>query len=117
MRTSQSVKEQQRAYAQRLLTALREELALRDVPAVLVVAEDGRPALDVTDSRCRMRRVFVQLPFCWFYWGDQSDERVSFLKMPIAVDRIEQAAREGWHEGEQGELSIDLDKIVDAYRG
>ncbi|MFI7438658.1 hypothetical protein [Nonomuraea indica] len=117
MRTSQSVKEQQRAYAQRLLTALGKELALRDVPAVLVVAQDGRPALDVTDSRGRMRRVFVQLPFCWFYWGDQGDERVSFLQMPVAVDRIEQAAREGWREGEQGELSIDLNKIVDAYRG
>ncbi|MGP3962720.1 hypothetical protein ACTWPT_42680 [Nonomuraea sp. 3N208] len=117
MRTSQTVKEQQKAYAQRLLTELGKRLAMREVVAVLVVAEDGRPALDVTDSRCRMRRVFVHLPFCWFYWGDQGDERVSFLKMSGAVDRIEQAAREGWREGEQGELSIDLNKIVDAYRG
>lgn len=117
MPTSKTVKEQQRAYAERLLTALGRELAERDVTAVPVVAEDGRPALDVTDSRCRMRRVFVQLPFCWFYWGDQGDERVSFLQMPAAVDRIERAAREGWRDGEQGELSIDLNKMLDAYRG
>lgn len=117
MRTSQTVKEQQKAYAQRLLSELGKQLAVREVTAVLVVAEDGRPALDVTDSGCRMRRVFVHLPFCWFYWGDQGDERVSFLQMSTAVDRIEQAARGGWREGEQGELSIDLSKIVDAYRG
>ncbi|MFI6790922.1 hypothetical protein ACIBG4_26705 [Nonomuraea sp. NPDC050383] len=117
MQTSKSVKEQQRAYAERLLTALGKELARREVTAVLIVARDGRPALDVTDSRCRMRRVFVQLPFCSFYWGDQGDERVSFLQMPAAVDRIEQAARDGWHDGEQQELSIDFNKMLDAYRG
>ncbi|MEU8252265.1 hypothetical protein [Nonomuraea sp. NPDC048916] len=116
MQPSQIVKEKQRAYAQQLLTALREELAARVVAAVLVVTEDGRPALDVTDSRGRSRRVFVHLPFCWFYWGDQHDERVTFLRLPAAVDRIEQAAHDGWHEGEQGELGVDLSKIVDAYR-
>ncbi|WP_433512898.1 hypothetical protein ACQP2T_56110 [Nonomuraea sp. CA-143628] len=117
MPPSKTIKEQQRAYAERLLTALGSQLAMREVTVVLIVAEDGRPALDVTDSRCRMRRVFVQLPFCWFYWGDQDDERVSFLQMPAAVERIEQAARAGWRAGEQGELSIDLNKMLDAYRG
>ncbi|MBT2226051.1 hypothetical protein [Nonomuraea sp. NEAU-A123] len=117
MQTSKSIKEQQRAYAERLLTALGEQLTSRSVTTVLIVAPDGRPALDVTDSRCRMRRVFVHLPFCWFYWGDQDDERVSFLQMAGAVDRIERAVREGWREGEQGDLSVDLNKILDAYRG
>ncbi|MEV4104170.1 hypothetical protein AB0J42_28310 [Nonomuraea sp. NPDC049649] len=117
MHTSKTIKEQQRAYAERLLSALGKHLAKRDVTAVLIVTADGRPALDVTDSRGRMRRVFVHLSFCWFYWGDRSDERVSFLQMVGAVDRIEQAARDGWHEGEQGELTIDLDRILDAHRG
>ncbi|MFI6599137.1 hypothetical protein ACIBHX_23005 [Nonomuraea sp. NPDC050536] len=116
MQPSQVVKEKQRAYAQHLLTALREELATRAVTGVLVVTQDGRPALDVTDSRCRSRRVFVHLSFCWFYWGDQQDERVTFLRLPAAVERIEQAAQDGWREGEQGELSVDLSKIFDAYR-
>ncbi|MEU4548277.1 hypothetical protein [Nonomuraea dietziae] len=111
-----STLEHRRAYQQRLLTALREELTAREIPAVLVVTADGRPGLDVTDSRCRPRRVFVHLPFCWFYWGDQQDERVTFLRLPAAVDRIEQAARDGWSEGEQGELSMDLGKIADVYR-
>jgi hypothetical protein len=117
MHTSKTIREQQHAYAQRLLSALGKHLSQRDVPAVLIITADGRPALDVTDSRGRMRRVYVHLSFCWFYWGDQNDERVSFLQMAGAVDRIEQAARDGWHEGEQGELSINLDRILDAYRG
>ncbi|MGN9788820.1 hypothetical protein ACTMTF_46015 [Nonomuraea sp. ZG12] len=117
MQASQTVKEQQRAYTERLLTALGDELNARDVSAVLVGTPDGRPALDVIDSRCRMRRVFVHLSFCWFYWGDQDDERVSFLKMAGAVDRIEQAAEDGWHDGAQGDLKVDLDKILDGYRG
>lgn len=116
MLPSQVIKEKQRAYAQQLLTALREELTAHAITAVLVVVEDGRPALDVTDSRCRSRRVFVHLPFCWFYWGDQQDERVTFLRLPAAVDCIEQATQDGWHEGEQGELGVDLSKIADAYR-
>ncbi|MGI5285150.1 hypothetical protein ACQEVF_17700 [Nonomuraea polychroma] len=111
-----SIKEQQAAYAQRLLTMLRDELIERQITAVLVVAADGRPGLDVTDSRFRTRRVFAHLAFCWFYWGDREDERVTSLRMPVAVERIEQAARDGWHEGEQGELGMDLSRIVDAYR-
>ncbi|MEU8404471.1 hypothetical protein AB0C28_55675 [Nonomuraea sp. NPDC048892] len=111
-----NVKEQQRAYAERLLTALREELVEREVTAVLVVAEDGRPGLDVTDSRFRTRRVFVHVAFCWFYWGDLEGERVTCLRRAVAVERIEQAVRDGWHEGEQGELSMDLSRIFDAYR-
>ncbi|MGP4101812.1 hypothetical protein [Nonomuraea sp. KM90] len=117
MRNSQTIKEQQRAYAERLLVALGEQLGAQGVPHVLVVTQDGRPALDVTDSRCRVRRVFVHLPFCWFYWGDQQNERVSFLQMAVAVDRIEEAAQEGWADGEQGDLSVDLNKLLDAYRG
>ncbi|MEV4073001.1 hypothetical protein [Nonomuraea fuscirosea] len=117
MHISQSLKEQQRAYAERLLAALSEELQARRVTHVLVVTPDGRTTLDVTDSRGRVRRVFVHLPFCWFYWGDQQDERVSFLQMAAAVDRIEQAAQEGWADGEQGDLSVDLNKLLDAYRG
>ncbi|MEO3876102.1 hypothetical protein ABGB18_45675 [Nonomuraea sp. B12E4] len=117
MQISRTIKEQQRAYAERLLIALGKHLAERDITPVLIVTKDGRPALDVTDVRYRRRRVFVHLPFCWFYWGDQPDERVSFLEMASAVDRIERAAREGWREGEQGDLTIDLDKILDAYRG
>ncbi|MFD2357322.1 hypothetical protein ACFSTC_60680 [Nonomuraea ferruginea] len=81
MQTSKTIKDQQRAYAQRLLAALGKHLSARDVTAVLIITADGRPALDVTDRRGRMRRVFVHLSFCWFYWGDQNDERVSFLQM------------------------------------
>jgi hypothetical protein len=110
-----SMKERQHAYTQRLLTALRDELVGRDVPAVLVVAEDGQPGLDVTDSRFRVRRVFVHLAFCWFYWGDQGDERVTCLRLATAVQRIMQAAQDGWHEGEQGELGVDLHRILEAY--
>lgn len=117
MQKSQAIKEQQRAYAERLLVALGAQLGARGVTQVLVVTQGGRPALDVTDSRCRVRRVFVHLPFCWFYWGDQQDERVSFLQMADAVDRIEEAAREGWADGEQGDLSVDLNKLLDAYHG
>lgn len=116
MHTSKTVKEQQRAYAERLLTALGQQLAARSVTAVLVITQDGRAALDVNDSRGRMRRVFTHLSFCWFYWGDRLDERVSFLEMAGAVDRIEQAARDGWHEDEQGDLRVDLDQILNAYR-
>ncbi|MEV4109302.1 hypothetical protein [Nonomuraea sp. NPDC049695] len=111
-----SMNERQYAYAHRALTVLGDELTKRDVPAVLVAAEDGRPGLDVTDSRLRVRRVFVHSGFCWFYWGDQSDERVTCLRLGTAVERIAQATRDGWREGEQGELRIDLHRIVDAYR-
>jgi hypothetical protein len=110
------MRERQYAYAQRALTALGDELTKRDVPAALVVAQDGRPGLDVTDSQWRVRRVFVHPEFCWFYWGDQRDERVTCLRRGAAVERIAQAARDGWHEGEQGELRIDLRRIADAYR-
>ncbi|MGP3914257.1 hypothetical protein [Nonomuraea sp. 10N515B] len=116
MQTSQTIKEQQRAYVERLLIALGKQLAERGITPVLVTTQDGRPALDVTDIRYRTRRVFVHLPFSWFYWGDQHDERVSFLEMAGAVDRIEQAACQGWPEGEQGDLRIELDKILGAYR-
>ncbi|MEV4079104.1 hypothetical protein AB0J43_02270 [Nonomuraea fuscirosea] len=111
-----SIKEQQNAYAERLLTALRDELTKQGITAVLVIGEDGRPGLDVTDSRFRSRRVFAHLAFCWFYWGDQGDERVSSLRLPVAVERIVQAVQDGWNEGEQGELGVDLNRIADAYR-
>ncbi|MEV4219099.1 hypothetical protein [Nonomuraea sp. NPDC049725] len=117
MHTSKTLKEQQHAYTQRLLASLCKHLAERGIASVLVITQDGRPALDVTDTYCRTRRVFVHLSFCWFYWGDRNDERVSFLEMADAVDRIEEAAEEGWHEGEQGDLSINLDSILDTYRG
>ncbi|MFB9472390.1 hypothetical protein ACFFR3_23015 [Nonomuraea salmonea] len=117
MRKSQSIEEQQRAYAERLLLALAEQLGERGVTRVFVVTQEGRPTLDVTDCRGRVRRVFVHLPFCWFYWGDQQDERVSFLQMATAVDRIEEAAQAGWAEGEQGDLRVELSKLLDAYRG
>ncbi|WP_219501280.1 hypothetical protein [Nonomuraea ceibae] len=116
MQGRQIIKERQRAYAQELLTGLRQELTERDVPVVLGVTTDGRPALEVTDSQGRLRWIFAHLPFCWFYWGDQQNERVSFLRLPAAADRITEAARDGWREGDQGELGIDLSKIADAYR-
>ncbi|WP_237101679.1 hypothetical protein [Nonomuraea sp. MG754425] len=115
MQLSRTVKEQQQAYAKRLLLVLGKQLAARDITPVLVDTEDGRPALEVADIRHRTRRVFAHLPFCWFYWGDQHDERVSCLQMGDAVDRIERAVREGWPEGEQGDLRINLGKMLDAY--
>ncbi|MFD1935148.1 hypothetical protein ACFSKW_27110 [Nonomuraea mangrovi] len=106
----------QLAYQERLLTALRDELRARTIPAVLVIAEDGRPGLDVVDSRFRTRRVFVHLPFCWFYWGDQQDERVTCLRLFAAVERLAEVVADGWNEGEQGEIGVDLSKIVNAHR-
>jgi hypothetical protein len=116
MLPSQIARERQLAYCQQLLTGLREGLTERGITSVLVVSEDGRPALDVTDSRSRSRRIFVHLTFYWFYWGDRPDERVSFLRAEVAADRVAQAARHGWHQDEQGELGIDLSKITDVYR-
>ncbi|KAB8178340.1 hypothetical protein [Microbispora catharanthi] len=110
------VQKRQREYQEQLLTELRDELEQRGITAVLIVDEKNRPALDVTDSRLRPRRVYVHLAFLWFYWGDQHDERVSCLRLLPAADRIEKAARDGWREGEQGELGIDLTKILDAHR-
>lgn len=109
-------RERQYAYAQRALTALADELRKRGIPTVLSVTEDDRPGLDVTDSRLQVRRVFVHADFCWFYWGDQADERVTCLRPATAIERIAQAAQDGWHEGEQGELRIDLRRVADAYR-
>lgn len=110
------VHEQQRAYQQRLLTELRDELGTREITTVLIVDQDGRLSLEVLDSRFRTRRVYVHLAFLWFYWGDQLDECVSCLRLLPAADRIEKAARDGWRDGEQGELGIDLRKIANAYR-
>ncbi|MCK2213343.1 hypothetical protein MF672_005980 [Actinomadura sp. ATCC 31491] len=111
-----SVEERQYAYAQRALIALGDELKNRDVPVAFVVAEDGRPCLEVADVNSRVRRVFVHAGFCWFYWGDQGDERVTCLRLAAAVERIAQAAQDGWHDGEQGELCFNLHQIAEAYR-
>lgn len=116
MRVSKALKEKQRAYAQQLLASLGRQLASRGIEAELVTDQEERPRLEVADCRRRVRRVYAHLPFCWFYWGDQPDERVSFLNMDTAVNRVEEAARQGWHEGEQGELTIDFSKIAAAYR-
>ncbi|MEU4832677.1 hypothetical protein [Streptosporangium sp. NPDC023615] len=111
-----TVKENQYAYQVELLTALRNELINREVIAVLITDSKDRPCLDVTDSAFRPRRVYVHLPFLWFYWGDQHDERVSCLKLFPAADRIAEAAQASWRDGEQGELGLDLGQIVNAYR-
>ncbi|MFB9882075.1 hypothetical protein ACFFMN_29470 [Planobispora siamensis] len=111
------MKASQHAYQVELLTALRGELIDRNTTAVLIVDQKGRPCLDVTDHAFRTRRVYVHLAFQWFYWGDQADERVSCLHLLPAADQIVVAARTGWHEGEQGDLGLDLTKIIDAYRG
>ncbi|GAA3127423.1 hypothetical protein [Nonomuraea salmonea] len=117
MRKSQSIEEQQRAYAERLLLALAEQLGERGVTRVFVVTQEGRPTLDVTDCRgagaAGVRASAVLLVLL----GDQQDERVSFLQMATAVDRIEEAAQAGWAEGEQGDLRVELSKLLDAYRG
>ncbi|MFI9844000.1 hypothetical protein ACIHFD_43695 [Nonomuraea sp. NPDC051941] len=104
------------AYQQRLLTDLGNGLRPRGIAAVLMAAEDGSPGLSVKDRRSRIRKIYVNVPFYWFYWGDQPDERTSCLNLETAVERIEQAARAGWRAGEQAELRIDLGMIADAYR-
>ncbi|MEV0382814.1 hypothetical protein [Nonomuraea sp. NPDC050643] len=111
-----SIKERQRAYEETLLAALRNDLADRDIPAVFLIEDDGRPGVEVLDAADRARRVYVHLQFRWFYWGDQLDERISCLQLPTAVERVQQAAQTGWREEEQGELSFNLDKLVQAYR-
>jgi len=111
-----ALKERQRACQEALLTALRNELVERNVPAVLLIEDDGRPGVEVLDTTSRNRRVYVHLPFRWFYWGDRPDERTSCIQLPAAVERIQQAARKGWRHEPQGELSFNLNKIADAYR-
>lgn len=110
------VKQMQRPYIERLLGELRDLLEPRGITTVLVIDKAGRPALEVVDCRFRTRRVFVHLGFRWLYWGDQPDERVSFFDLEAAADRVEEAARKGWREGEQGDLSVDLGAIARAYR-
>ncbi|WP_157255174.1 hypothetical protein [Nonomuraea typhae] len=99
-----------------LLSALMGELTCRQLSAVRVTDADGRAALDVLDCGFRPRRVFVELSFHWFYWGDRSDERVSCQQIPYAAARIAEASQAGWYEGEQGDLRSRIDKIVRAYR-
>lgn len=112
----QSGRAQSLAYQQRLLTELGNGLRPRGIAAVLMAAEDGRPELCVQDRRSRIRKVYVNVPFYWFYWGDQPDERTSCLNLEAAIDRVERVARNGWRAGEQAELRIDLGLISDAYR-
>ncbi|GAA0397730.1 hypothetical protein GCM10009530_56750 [Microbispora corallina] len=116
MKPMRPIQEKQRAYQEQLLTELREALESRAITAVSIVDASDRPGVDVTDSRFRPRRIYVHLAFLWFYWGDQPDERVSCLRIDHATDTIEKAARDGWHEGPQGELHVDLSKVLDAHR-
>ncbi|MGC5015115.1 hypothetical protein ACLQ2R_30505 [Streptosporangium sp. DT93] len=111
-----TARERQRAYQQDLLTALDGELRAREVTTVLIVDGSGNPCLEVLDLHFRTRRVYVQMAFHWFYWGEQHDERISSLHLLKAAERIVEAAGEGWREGEQGTLSVDLSKVADAYR-
>nr|WP_062341841.1 hypothetical protein [Herbidospora sakaeratensis] len=106
--------EQLRIYQEAALTGLRRELTLRQ--AVYLVDQNSRPTLEVEDCNMRMRRVYVHTGFWWFYWGDQPDERVSCLELPHAVAFIRRAAEVGWRAGEQGELTVNLQNIADAYR-
>lgn len=116
MEPMRTIREKQQEYQQKLLTELRDELEERGLTTVLIVDQKGRPALEVLDRCLRSRRVYVHLAFLWFYWGDQQEERVSCMQLLPAAVRIEQAAQEGWGEGEQGDLGINLSKILDAHR-
>ncbi|MFC5828746.1 hypothetical protein [Nonomuraea insulae] len=111
-----SIKERRRACEETLLAALRNQLVERDVSAVLLIEDSGRPGVEVLDVAGRTRRIYVHLQFRWFYWGDQSDERVFCLELPTAVARVQQAAQDGWRRGEQGELSFNLGALAEAYR-
>ncbi|MFI6457986.1 hypothetical protein ACIBF6_41340 [Streptosporangium amethystogenes] len=111
-----TARERQRAYQQDLLTALDGELKAREITTVLIVDGNGHPCLEVLDRHFRTRRVYVHTVFHWFYWGAEHDERISSLHLLKAAERIVEVAGEGWREGEQGTLSIDLNKIADAYR-
>ncbi|MFI6817233.1 hypothetical protein ACIBG7_32875 [Nonomuraea sp. NPDC050328] len=110
-----STKERRRACEETLLAALRNELVECGVDAAFLIEDDGRPGVELPDATGSLRRVYVHLQFRWFYWGDEPDERTSCLDLPAAVERIRQAAQQGWREGEQGELSFNLKKIADAY--
>ncbi|GAA5082353.1 hypothetical protein HNP84_003933 [Thermocatellispora tengchongensis] len=111
-----TIQRQQRAYQEALLVALRNELAERGVTAAFVIGDDDRPRVEVMDVHLVTRRVYVHLPFMWFYWGDQPDERVSCTDVPRAVARVQEAAAAGWNPGEQGEISFNLHQIAQAYR-
>ncbi|MEU6713953.1 hypothetical protein ABZ897_20990 [Nonomuraea sp. NPDC046802] len=111
-----SIKERQRACEETLLAALCNELVERDVHAVYLIEDNGRPGVEVLDVAGLARRVYVHLEFRWFYWGDQPDERVSCLQVPAALERIQQAAQAGWRNEEQGELSFNLSQLAEAYR-
>ncbi|MFJ2034300.1 hypothetical protein [Streptosporangium sp. NPDC087985] len=111
-----SAQDRRRAYQQDLLTTLQNELGQLEITTVLIVDANGQPCLEVVDRHFRTRRVYLQTAFHWFYWGDRPDERSSSLRVENAARVISTAAQEGWREGEQETLSVDLSKIADAYR-
>ncbi|MGW0807167.1 hypothetical protein [Nonomuraea sp. NPDC002799] len=110
-----SIKERQRACEETLLAALRNELVEKGVSATFLIEDDGHPGVEALDVAGRTRRIYVHLHFRWFYWGDQPDERISCLRLPAAVERIQQVTKDGWRHGEQGELSFNLGKLAEAY--
>lgn len=103
------------AHQQDLLTKLRGHLTPLYVPTFLTADHNGQPCLKITDHNARTRRVYVQVVFYWFYWGDLPDERTSTIHLPMAAEDIAAAVRRGWREGEQGTLSIDLGNIHGAH--
>ncbi len=103
------------AHQQDLLTTLRGYLAALYVPTFLTADHNGQPCLEITDHNARTRRIYVQVVFYWFYWGDQPDERTSTIHLPMAAEDIAAAVRRGWREGEQGTLNIDLGNIRGAH--
>lgn len=103
------------AHQRDLLTKLRGHLTALHVPTFLTADHNGQPCLEITDHNARTRRVYVQVVFYWFYWGDLPDERTSTIHLPMAAEDIAAAVRRGWREGEQGTFSINLGNIHGAH--
>jgi len=104
------------AVERQLLSELREALDARGVTSVLIVDQCGKHALEVTDSRMRVRRVYVHLAFYWFLWGDGQEERFSCFRVTETAVRLTAQAADGWATPAPGDPQR-VTNVLDSYSG
>ncbi|SDH42225.1 hypothetical protein SAMN05421505_115109 [Sinosporangium album] len=91
------------AREQELINSLQTHLLHQGVQARPGTDAAERPCLDVPDRRGITRRVYIDLAFRLFHWGDLADETVPMAPPEDAARALVQAAERGWHEGGQPE--------------